>query len=433
MTSPIQAVLTGLVAGTKYYYKAYVIEGGEYRYGDVQNFTTKKVATATVTTKAATGIGSTTAVLNGSFSGATGTIADYGFRYRKSGTGNWTTVGLNGTTATSANYSMDISSLEPSTTYEFQAFVVEFDENENTYKDRFAGNTLTFTTAELTSHVPSGWLELPATTGSEYYVGTFYGSGGNTEANRNYTYYYSDTYYASLWTAYPLTLAHKTGSASTSGWDFNPNIPQNKQVNITGNSYGVMYGNDTYSRGHQCPNADRKSNQQMNTQTYYATNQTPQIQLNFNQGVWSSLEDAERNLVTKDGEIVYVVTGPAYRTVGGNETITYLHGATGKNANPTELPIPNYFWKAFLKVKMSGNEVQSATAIGFWFEHKTYTNDSYTNHAVSVDYIEQKIGFDLFTNLPNDVEATAEANTSWNSFRSFSNISSVTDIGWGVL
>jgi endonuclease G len=171
----------------------------------------------------------------------------------------------------------------------------------------------------------------------------------------------------------------------------------------------------------------------MNTQTYYATNQTPQIQLNFNQGVWSSLEEAERNLVTKDGEIVYVVTGPAYRKVGGNETINYLHGATGKNANPTDLPIPNYFWKAFLKVKMSGSEVQSATAIGFWFEHKAYTNDSYTNHAVSVDYIEQMTGFDLFSNLPNDVEATAEANTSWNSFRSFSNISSVTDIGWGTL
>ena len=228
----------------------------------------------------------------------------------------------------------------------------------------------------------------------------------------------------SLWTAYPLTKALTTGSASTSSWRFNPNIDQSKQVSITKNSYGKMYGNDTYSRGHQCPNADRKSDDAMNLQTYYATNQTPQIQYNFNQGIWSSLEDAERALVSSNAnETVYVVTGPAYRTVGGSETISYLTGATGKKANPTQLPIPNYYWKAFLKVKWSGNTVTSASAIGFWFEHRTYTNDSYTNYAVSVDVIEQKTGFDLFVNLPGDnntgIEKTAEANDSWDTFRIF--------------
>jgi endonuclease G len=157
----------------------------------------------------------------------------------------------------------------------------------------------------------------------------------------------------------------------------------------------------------------------MNRQTYYATNQTPQVQTNFNQGIWSSLETAERNLVTTDSDIVYVVTGPAYRTEGGNETINYLNGATGQNANPTRLPIPNYYWKAFLKVKWSGSTVVSASAIGFWFEHKTYENDSYTNYAVSVDQIETWTGFDLFTNLPDGVEVTAEKNTSWSSFQSF--------------
>lgn len=255
-------------------------------------------------------------------------------------------------------------------------------------------------------------------------MGVFYGSGGNTEEYRNYSYNYSYTYYASLWTAYPLTKALTTGSASTSRWRFNPNIDQNKQVSITKNSYGVMYGNDTYSRGHQCPNADRKSDGTMNLQTYYSTNQTPQIQTNFNQGIWSSLEDAERGLVSGNAsEVVYVVTGPAYRTVGGNETISYLTGATGKNANPTQLPIPNYYWKAFLKVKWSGNDVISASAIGFWFEHRTYVSDSFTNYNVSVDYIEQMTGFDLFTNLPGDnssgIEKSAEANTDWTSFQNF--------------
>ena len=42
---------------------------------------------------------------------------------------------------------------------------------------------------------------------------------------------------------------------------------------------------------------------------------------------------------------------------------------------------------------------------------------------MSVDYIEQKTGFDLFANLPGDnssgIEKAAEANTSWMAFQNF--------------
>ena len=217
---------------------------------------------------------------------------------------------------------------------------------------------------------------------------------------------------------------HKSGDASTSSWRYNPDIDQSRQVSIVSNSYGTMYGNDTYSRGHQCPNADRKSDDTMNLQTYYATNQTPQRQQKFNGSIWGSLETAERNLVSSASDTVYVVTGPAYRKVGGSETITYLTGASGKSANPASLPVPNYYWKALLKVKWSGSganrTVQSASAIGFWFDHKDYeSGDSYTNYVVSVDQIESWTGFDLFANLPDDIEATAETNTSWTTFQSF--------------
>lgn len=314
-------------------------------------------------------------------------------------------------------FSAVVESLAPSTTYYYQAFMTVSDGNGGHVE--IVSEIKSFTTSAQGEWVHGAWLELPSLKGNEDFVGTFYGSGGTTEAYRNYSYNYSYTYYASLWTAYQLTKALKTGSASTSSWKFNPNIDQNKQVSITKNSYGTMYGDDTYSRGHQCPNAARKSDSQMNRQTYYATNQTPQIYQNFNQGIWSSLEEAERNLVTTDSDVVYVITGPAYRKVGGSETINYLNGATGQNANPTRLPIPNYYWKAFLKVKWSGGQVVSASAIGFWFTHKTYTNDSYTNYTVTVDQIETWTGFDLFANLPDDVEATAEANANWSSFQSF--------------
>lgn len=439
------AAISGLNPGEPYYYKAYVTVYGTGDYasqsqdfeGSVQNFTTKKVATATVTTKAATGVTSSEVTLNASFSGATGTIYDRGFRY-KTGNGSWITPsGLGSTTGTSGNFSMVISSLDASTTYTFQAYVSEWDEAQNKYVDRWASNTQTFTTAaqQTTPSTTGGWLELPEVTGNEDFVGKFYGSGSTTGKNRNYSYSYNYTYYASMWVAYPLTAAHTSGSASTSSWRYNPSFSSDKQVNITSNAYGVMYGASQYARGHQIPNASRKSDDTMNLQTYYSTNQTPQLQNKFNGSIWSALENAVRGLTSKV-DTVYVVTGPVYRKVGGNETINYLKGATGQNANPTQLPIPNYYWKALLKVKRDSNgNVTAASTIGFWYDHREYDSSSEhyydSEHIVSVNQIETWAGLNLFHNLPDSIEETAENNTNWTSFQSYSNINSVSGNNWG--
>lgn len=331
-------------------------------------------------------------------------------------------IQLGSQSGTSGDLSYQLTGLTASKTYYYQAYVQVWDSATSTLVSKY-GSVRSFMTSVAESGVPAGWLELPATTGTEDYVGAFYGSGGNTDANRNYSYNYSYTYYASLWTAYPLKYEHKSGSASTNNWNFNPNIAEDYQVDMTGNSYPTMYNATNYSKGHQCPSADRRSNDKMNLQTYYVTNQTPQIQNGFNGSIWSALENAERALVTKSGDVVYVVTGPAYKTVNGNETINYLNAASGKNAYPAKVPVPNYYWKAFLKVRMNGDVVEEALAIGFWLEHKQYDNSNYSAYACSVDYIEQMTGFDLFTNLPgtqtSGIEMTAESNTNWTTFQNF--------------
>jgi endonuclease G len=408
----------------------------ETRYGDVANFTTKAVATATVTTSEATNITSASAKLNGSFSGATGEIYDRGFKYKRTIDNTWSTVGLNSTTGTSGSFSATISSLHPNTEYMFLAYVTEWNENSGQYEDRWdTGNALTFTTSGSSAPVTTtGWLELPALTGSENFVGKFYGSGSTAGTNRNYSYNYSYTYYASMWVAYPLTAAHTTGNGGDGNWDYNPNIPTNRQVSITSKSYPTIYGASAYSRGHQCPNASRLSNEQMNDQTYYATNQTPQLQNKFNASVWSALEGAVRNL-TSSADTVYVVTGPAYRKVNGSETINYLTGASGQNANPSSLPIPNYYWKALLKVERnSAGAIIGANSIAFWFDHREYAStERYydSEHIISVNKLEEWTGFDLFHNLPDDLEETVESNTSWSGFQSSSNINSVKGNNWG--
>ena len=62
----------------------------------------------------------------------------------------------------------------------------------------------------------------------------------------------------------------------------------------------------------------------------------------------------------------------------------------------------------------------SASAIGFWFTHEDHSGESnWQSYAVSVDEIEQKTGFNFFANLPPSVEASAEQNKNWDTFRNF--------------
>ena len=223
---------------------------------------------------------------------------------------------------------------------------------------------------------------------------------------RNYSYLFDKSMYTTMWVAYPLYGSVMGGSSSAS-WKPNPNLAESEQIDIWSGSYGVS----DYSRGHLLPDASRDGNSEMLKQAYYATNQVPQIQNSFNGGIWSSLEDAVRAEVKSD--TLYVVTGVAFNK-DGSESINYIQ----PQHDTKQCPVPNYFYKVVMKVKRSGGTVTSASTVGFWFEHKTYSG-SYTNYAVSVDKIEQWTGMDFFVNLPDDVEAAAESNASLSTFQSF--------------
>lgn len=229
----------------------------------------------------------------------------------------------------------------------------------------------------------------------------------------------------SLWVAYPLWQGAITGSNSA-GWKGDPNIPDEYEVKIKDHSYGVNVGSTTnegydeknydfYARGHQIPNADRKASATMNSQTYYVTNSTPQMQKGFNSSVWSSLETAIRNVIPVS-DTLYVVTGAAFNKVGETKDVIWIL----PQDDTKTCPVPNYYWKVLLKVKRdSYGNVAGASSVGFWLEHKSYTGASYADSAVSVDQIEQWTGFDFFVNIPDSVEKSAETNSSWDSFRSF--------------
>ena len=135
------------------------------------------------------------------------------------------------------------------------------------------------------------------------------------------------------------------------------------------------------------------------------------FQNGFNGGIWAKLEAAVRECIPQD-DTLYIVTGATFTKFGEEEKIdTILNKNDGK-----QLPVPNYYWKAVLKVKREQNQPVAGLTIGFWLPHddlKGFTYDAYT---VSVDQIEEWTGFDLFVNLPDGVETQAESNADWADF-----------------
>jgi endonuclease G len=262
------------------------------------------------------------------------------------------------------------------------------------------------------------WLELPAAVAEaegEYVVTHRAEMGGTLQ--RNYTIHYDPDMYAALWVAYPLCSDHMA-TGREEDWGYDPQIPEGEQTSVR-SGYGasvptVNYPKNFYARGHQLPNADRSGVPEMMAQTYYSTNMTPQIQNGFNGAIWAKLEEAVRSAVP-EGDTLYVVTGAAFSRVGADDVVKTVVNKNDKK----ELPVPNYYWKALLKVKREAGVLVEAQTVGFWLPHDDLKGHSYADYAVSVDQIEEWTGLNLFPNLPDNLETQAESLSAWPSFQSY--------------
>lgn len=272
-------------------------------------------------------------------------------------------------------------------------------------------------TAEMPSANGTSWLELPGEWSMEAEHCLTHYALMEGRMQRNYTALYDEDTYTSYWVAYPLCSSHTT-TGREEIWGYDPKVSEDVQTSVK-KGYGVSvptenYPKNIYARGHQIPNADRNAVPQMQAQTYYSTNMTPQIQNGFNGGIWAELEEAVRETIPQD-DTLYIVTGASFRKV--NENLAALQ-IVNKNDGKT-LPVPNYYWKVVLKVKRTGGEVTDALAIGFWLPHKDLKGREYQEFTVSVDQIEQFTGFDFFVNLKDEKEKPAETNVSWQAFQEY--------------
>lgn len=388
-----------------------------------------------VTTGASSGITYSSAVLEGSVINAAGGIYEAGFY--------WDTdeaslaamqhpdqvVTTDGFANPSGSFNATLGSLNELTTYYYRAYVLWLNTETNTYEE-FKGSIQSFQTITR-DYSAAGWLELPSYTTagmagtttsslSDLYWITHKAEMGGRE-QRNYTMLYDPELYTSYWVAYPLCSDHMTSGRVDSWGIFDPKVPKDKQFSLSSgygvNVYDGQVQTNYYARGHQIPNADRNNVPEMQEQTYYPTNITPQLQNNFNGGIWMNLESAVRSAVHA-GDTVYVVTGAAFRKKGWAEEIKTISPSGGRPS----LQVPNYYWKVLLKVKWHDGKINNAKTVGFWLDH----NDSYSTsttayqaYSTTVDQIEAWTGFNFFANLPEALQNACENSSDWTAFKNF--------------
>lgn len=251
------------------------------------------------------------------------------------------------------------------------------------------------------------WPELPVCTEkTDWHYVTHYcmvenESEGRKVEGRNYTMCFDATKRGAWWVAYPLHNAYRGDTKRLDKWMFDSSINDAWQADLAKGSYV-----GDYDRGHQIPSADRTASIEMNQQTFYCSNSTPQVS-GLNQGEWEELEKKVREWVCSD--TLYVVTG-AYWSADNNRT------TTDKSGN--SCPIPDHYFKVVVRTtsgnirehgdKLGDYKPEQLKSIGFWVANASGQGEA-KNWVKSVAEIETLTGFTFFPSLPEAVKQQKNA------------------------
>lgn len=363
-----------------------------------------------MTTFPAKDLSSAGATLQGSYSGATGEVRETGFYWGTSSAISSLTNELyaGSGSGSSGSFSAAISSLNPSTTYYYRAYVVEKNASTGKFEYRYGG-VKSFTTSAPAA-VSRGYLdcyEVPAVSGvakgsqgSESGVGPWWNyTTGNSRQQivshaftyngkqlRNYTALIDADKKAPLWSAFVMhSGAYPDNNAGRNdSWRDDPAIPSSWQQG----------GVSNYSRGHLVASNYRQVSVAANKQTFYYTNQAPQYQNGFNDGVWNSMELAiKANAPSSSSDTLYVVVGLLYEDSKTSDGV----------------PVPSHFYTCLMKCNFSGGRMTSASGCAYLYSNEAHNGKKYTDFITTIDAVESRSGFNFFANVPASLQDAAEA------------------------
>ena len=243
------------------------------------------------------------------------------------------------------------------------------------------------------SNTRKGWMELPETLEDDGLNFFWHNMTISGYTGRNYSFYWDYSNLVAHWVAYPLNAGLRGSGSRSDAWGYDPLVPASKQPNVTSTFRGG------WARGHQIPSADRL-NYSANVATFYGTNMTPQ-DYNFNGGIWARLEESVRNWAFKS-DTLYVVTGCVV-----NEKSSWTKDIDGKS-----VAVPVAYYKAVLSYSKSLASNGGYRGCAVYLPHTTPAAETVTkNHSsvMSIRDLENKVGFNLFVNLPAAIGESAAA------------------------
>lgn len=201
--------------------------------------------------------------------------------------------------------------------------------------------------------------------------------------------------------AYPNKDAGRAKFSTETSYD--PAVPSSWQSSGSTADYNNGKG---YSRGHHCASEDRQTTSDANWQTFYYTNQSPQIQNGFNGGIWASLEGAvQTKAAGMTGlDTMYVATGTLYEESFGKPL-------SGPSNDGGTVGRPSHFYKCLMLCRFdSQGNIISASGAAYFFTNEAHSGKySDAAYRTTIDAIEERSGFDLFCNVPEILQDSAES------------------------
>lgn len=146
-------------------------------------------------------------------------------------------------------------------------------------------------------------------------------------------------------------------------------IPKELVINENG------YKNSGFDRGHMAPSGDFVWDQDINEQTFYMTNMSPQT-AELNQKTWNKLEERVRNWACGFGELK-IYTGPIIES-----NLKRLNSCVS---------IPNKFFKVLV-----ANKNKKLVGIAFVYDQNDRIGDPYKEKAISIRKLEEMSGLNFF-------------------------------------
>ena len=195
---------------------------------------------------------------------------------------------------------------------------------------------------------------------------------------------YQEEYELASWVLHRLVKEATLGKAERSN-DF-----LSDPLVESGSAVAQDYSRSGYDRGHLCPAGDFKHDKELQDETFYMSNMSPQLP-DFNRGIWSDLENKVRSWVKKRGELI-IITGPILKK--GLPTIGRMN----------KIAIPEKFYKIIY-------DPATEEAIAFLFPNEGSV-ELVKSFTISIDELEAMTGIDFFAKLPDSLEQKIEANNN---------------------